>query len=103
MISVLYRDMWEKRSHLLSPLTALTSNKVNFKWTAVEQKVFNEIKRNVACDIILAYPDFNKHFDIHTYDSDFRIGEVISKDYKIIASCSCKLTVPQTGYTVTED
>ena len=40
-----YRDMWPKRSHLLQPLTALSSKKVKFKWTHVEQKGFDEIKR----------------------------------------------------------
>ena len=31
-----YRDMWAKRSHLLHPLNALTSNKVKFKWNDAE-------------------------------------------------------------------
>ena len=33
-----YRDMWSKWSHLLQPLTALTTKKVKFKCTDVEQK-----------------------------------------------------------------
>ena len=36
-----YRYMWTKRSHLLHPLTELTSNKVKFKWSEIEQKVFD--------------------------------------------------------------
>ena len=39
-----YRDMWARRSHLLKPLTELTSTKVKFKWTDVEQQAFDEIK-----------------------------------------------------------
>ena len=39
-----YRDMWGKRSHLLKPLTELTSKKVKFKWTHIEKKSFDEIK-----------------------------------------------------------
>ena len=39
-----YGDMWEKHSHLSEPLTALTLNKVNFKWNPVEQNLFDEIK-----------------------------------------------------------
>ena len=51
-----YRDMWAKRSHLLDPLTALTSHKVKFKWTDLEQKAFEGIKRAVSRDTLLAYP-----------------------------------------------
>ena len=61
-----YRDMWSKRSHLLNPLTALTSHKVKFKWTGLEQKAFDDIKRAVSQDTLLLYPDFNQRFDIHT-------------------------------------
>ena len=36
-----YRDIWAKQSHLLQPLTALTSKKVKLKWTVVKHKVFD--------------------------------------------------------------
>ena len=39
-----YRDMWAKQSHLLQPLTELTSNKLKFKCTDVGQKAFDENK-----------------------------------------------------------
>ena len=61
-----YRDMWDRRSQLLQPLTALTSNKVKFKWTEVEKRAFDDIKQAFAHDKLLAYPDFNKRFGIHT-------------------------------------
>ena len=35
-----YWDIRSRWSHLIHPLTALTSNKVKFKWTNVEQKEF---------------------------------------------------------------
>ena len=31
-----YRDVWDRRSHLLHPLTALQKNKVKFKLTDVK-------------------------------------------------------------------
>ena len=73
-----YRDMWAIRSHLLYPLTALTSPKVNFKWTGVEQKAFYGIKCTVSHNTLLAYPYLNKRFDIHTDASDYQLGSVIS-------------------------
>ena len=36
--------MWKMRSHMLVPLTKLTSIKNKFKWTNVEQDDFDEIK-----------------------------------------------------------
>ena len=54
-----YRDIWARRSHLIHPLTELTSNRVNFKWTDVEQKEFDDIKCAVAHENLLAYPYFN--------------------------------------------
>ena len=94
-----YRHIWDTRSLLLPPLTALTSNKVNSKWTDVEKKVFDEIKDIVDCDTLLVYMDFNKHFNIHTDDSDYHIGSVICQEGKPIAFYRCKLTGPQTLYT----
>ena len=60
--------MWARFSHLLQTLTVLTTNKVKFKWTNVEQKVFDDLKRVVARSTLLAHPDFNKRLDIHTDD-----------------------------------
>ena len=59
-----YRYTWDRCSHLLQPLTEITSDKVTFKWTAIEQKVFDNIKHIVACNILLAHPYFNAQFDI---------------------------------------
>ena len=48
-----YRDMWPKRSHLLSPLTNLTLKNVKFKWTDEHQKTFDEIKTVIAQETLL--------------------------------------------------
>ena len=69
-LSNYYMVFWYRRSHLPHPLTALTSNKVKFKYTNMEQKLFDDIKCDVAHDTLLAYPEFNKRFGIHTDDSD---------------------------------
>ena len=39
-----YRDMWSRRSHTLQSLNKLTSSSIKFRWTCVEQEVFDEIK-----------------------------------------------------------
>ena len=98
-----YMDMWSKWSHLIQTLTALTSHKVKFKWTDLEQKVFDEIKRAVYQDNLLEYTYFNRSFDIHSDASDQQLGSAISQKSKPIALYSRKTTGPQTRYTVTEN
>ena len=34
-----YMEMWPKRSHLLHPLTALTSNKAKFKYIDIKKRL----------------------------------------------------------------
>ena len=52
-----YRGMWERLSHILSPLTNITSSKVQFNWTAIEQDAFDEINRIVARNNLVSYLD----------------------------------------------
>ena len=97
-----YRDLWPKRSETLDPLTALTSNSVKWKWTEEHQDAFDTMKKIVAKEVILSYPDFNKEFEIHTDASATQLGAVISQDGKPIAFYSRKLNPAQTRYTTTE-
>ena len=97
-----YRDMWPRRSEILAPLTELCSKTTKFHWSERQQKAFDEIKQIVSDKTLLAYPDFNKPFVIHTDASDRQLGAVISQDEKPIAFYSRKLSPAQTRYTTTE-
>merc|ERR1712016_45423 len=97
-----YRDMYPRRSEVLAPLASLTSKNAKWKWTDVHTKAFNDIKKIVSRDVLLAYPDFNETFDIHTDASKVQLGAVISQNGKPIAFYSRKLNPAQTRYTTTE-
>ena len=97
-----YRDMWVRRSHVLAPLARLTSKTVKWQWGPKEAAAFKMAKRIIAKETILAYPDFNKTFEIHTDASHYQLGGVISQDGKPIAFYSRKLKDAQTRYTTTE-
>ena len=75
---------------------------MKFKWTDVEQKAFDDIKRTVTHDTLLEYPDLNKRFDIHTDSRDNQLVSVIIQDGKPINFYIRKLTETQTWYTVME-
>ena len=94
-----YRDMWPKRAHLLSELTALTG-KTKFEWTEVHQKAFERMKAVLATDCLLRYPDHNKPFEIYTdHASDFQMGAVIMQEHQPVAYFSRKLNPAQRNYS----
>jgi hypothetical protein len=97
-----YRDMWLRRSDTLAPLSKLTSKTAKWQWTDIEQNAFEKMKRIISRATLLAYPDFNKPFIIHTDASHTQLGAVISQDNNPIAFYSRKLNPAQTRYTTTE-
>lgn len=97
-----YRDMWVRRSHVLSPLTELTSKDAKFVWTDKHRKAFNTMKQILSKETLLAYPNFDLPFDIHTDASQTQLGAVISQKGVPIAFYSRKLQPAQTRYTTTE-
>jgi hypothetical protein len=97
-----YRDMWGKRSEILAPLATLTSKTAKWKWEEEHQKAFEEMKTIIGKEALLAYPDFEEEFVIHTDASHTQLGAVISQRGKPIAFYSRKLKPEQTRYTTTE-
>ena len=96
-----YRNIWARWSHTLAPLTRLTSIKNKFKWTQVKQDAFEKIKRIVARDNLLTYPNLNKAFKIYTNSSTFKLGAVICQKGRPISFYRRKLTDAQQWYSVT--
>ena len=74
-----YRDMWIRRSEILSPLTKLCSTGIKFHWKPEQQIAFKLIKKLVSQEVLLAYPDFNELFEIHTDASAYQLDSVISQ------------------------
>lgn len=97
-----YRDAWIRRSDILAPLANLTGKTSEWKWTNVEQEAFDTIKRIVAHEVLLSFPQFDKPFEIHTDASKYQLGAVVAQQGKPIAFFSRKLNSAQLNYTTTE-
>ncbi len=108
-----YRDMWAKRSEMLAPLTDLVgecgetkatkkngTEKKPWKWESIHQQAFDNIKATVAKEVVLAYPDFTKPFEIYTDASTMQLGAVITQGNRPIAFFSRKLSEVQSKYSV---
>ncbi len=110
-----YRDMWQTRSEMLAPLTNLVGecgetkttkkNKTKTKpwqWESIHQQAFDNVKATIAKEVVLAYPDFTKPFEIYTDASTMQLGSVITQGNRLIAFFSRKLSVTQIKYSVTK-
>jgi hypothetical protein len=56
----------------------------------------------IGREVLLAYPNFNKPFEIHTNASKMQLGAVISQDNKPVTFFSRKLNGAQLNYTTTK-
>eukprot|EP00804_Cyclotella_cryptica_P020338 CCRYP_014059-RA/>CCRYP_014059-RA protein AED:0.41 eAED:0.41 QI:0/0/0/1/0/0/3/0/264 len=86
-----YRDLWARRSEMLAPLTLLESvvipkspmprkpKKRPWYWDEVHQIAFDNVKGAIAKDVVLAYPDFSKEFEIYTDVSSKQLGSVVTQ------------------------
>ena len=97
-----YRDMWPKRSETLASLAALCGKHTKWQWTEEHQRDFDAMKKLLSRETLLAYPDFNQPFIIHTDASKTQLGAVISQNGRPIAFYSRKLNPAQRNYTTTE-
>ncbi len=74
-----YCDMWVKHSEMLAPLSDLVGecgetkttrkNKVKktpWHWDSIHQIAFDNVKATIVKEVVLAYPDFTKPFEIYT-------------------------------------
>jgi hypothetical protein len=110
-----YRDLWARWSDMLAPLTSLVgecgqtkstrakgTEKAPWHWDEVHQRAFNHVKAKIAKDVVLAYPDYSKVFEIYTDASSKQLGAVITQDNKPIAFFSWKISDMQRKYSVTK-
>ncbi len=92
-----YRDFWARRSKMLDLLTSLVgecgqtkvtrakkTKKVPWHWDEIYQRAFNHIKATIAREVVLAYPDYLKVFEIYTNASSKQLGAVITQENRPI-------------------
>jgi hypothetical protein len=109
-----YCDLWARWSEMLAPLTSLVgecgqtkvtrakgTKKAPWHWDEVHQRAFNHVKATIAREVVLAYPDYSKVFEIYTNASSKQLGAVITQENGPIAFFSRKLSATQCKYSIT--
>jgi hypothetical protein len=94
--------MWQKRSHMLDPLTGFVIPLVKNKLDPDPQKASDEIKQKGMQETLPAFPDFEKEFNVYTDASNKQLGAVIMQEGKPLSFYSRKISSAQTRYTTCE-
>ena len=109
------RDLWAKSSKVLAPLTSLVgecghtkvtrankTKKCPWYWDMVHQKALDVVKATIAKDLVLAFPDYSREFEVYTDASSKQLGSVIIQGNRPLAFFSRKLSTAQQKYSMTK-
>ncbi len=110
-----YRDLWARRSKMLALLTSLVgecgqtkvsrakgTKKAPWHWDEVHQRAFDHVKATIAREVVLAYPNYSKVFEIYIDALSKQLGAVLTQENRPIAFFSQKLSTMQRKYSVTK-
>jgi hypothetical protein len=78
------------------------TKKVPWHWDEVHQRGFDHIKATIARDMVLAYPDYSRVFEIYAYASSKQLEAAITQKNRPTAFFSWKFSGAQCKYRVTE-
>ncbi len=81
---------------------AKETKKVPWHWDEVHQIAFDHVTATIAKDVVLAYLDYSKVFEIYTDASSKQLGAVITQDNRPITFFSGKLSDTQRKYSITK-
>ncbi len=76
------------------------NKKKPWRWESIHQQAFDNIKATITKEIVLAYPDFTKPFEIYNDASMTQLGAVITQGNRPIGFFSRKLSEVQSKYSV---
>jgi hypothetical protein len=102
-----YRDFVENMASLTAPLTKLTKKDVEFVWGTEQQNSFDEIKRRLTTDPVLAVYDPTLPCELTTDASKLGIASIFSQRHpdgrpKVVSYYSRHTTDAESRYTACE-
>ncbi|KAH9657201.1 Endonuclease [Citrus sinensis] len=97
-----YRRFIKGYSAKAAPLKNMLKKNRTWHWSEECQRAFEELKKAISEEPILALPDHTKPFKVQTDASDFAIGGVLMQEGHPIAFESRKLNDTERRYTVQE-
>ena len=92
---------------MAKPITELFQKNVKFEWDEIREESFQRLKEKLTTAPVLAYPNFEKEFILHTDASGYALGAVLSQEddegkEHVIQYAAKSLSKAELVYTTTE-
>jgi len=71
--------IYQKLHPPLSPLRELQKKNTSYRWTSKQEKAFQDLKTAIFSAPVLARPDFQKPFILHTDASRIGVGAILAQ------------------------
>ncbi|KAL0355493.1 UNVERIFIED_CONTAM: Transposon Tf2-12 polyprotein [Sesamum radiatum] len=97
-----YRRFVKDYSKIARPMTDLLKKTEAWNWTPQCQVYFDDLKRAMVTDPVLALPDMSKPFMVETDASDFALGDVLMQGGHPVPFESRKLKDAERHYSAHE-
>lgn len=105
-LSGYYRRFVPNYGKISKPLTSLLKKDVDFQWSDLCQKAFEDLKAILITEPLLQYPDFTRAFNLTCDASNYSIGCILSQGIigqdPPIAYASRTLNKAEINYSTTE-
>ncbi len=96
-LSPISGKVWRNKNH-----QEKQDQKTPWHWDSIHQIAFDNVKATIIKEVVLAYPDFLKPFEMYTNASTKELRAVITQENRPIVFFSRKLSGAQSKYTVTK-
>jgi len=97
-----YHRFIKNFAEIAASLNELLKKDVEFKWETNHQEAFEKLKECLTSSPVLAIPDSDMEFSLHTDASDKTIGAVLSQNNHPVAFTSRKLNDAELNYPTHE-
>ena len=101
-----YRRFIKDFAKIASPFTNLLRKDIKFAWTQTCQEAFNTLKQALISSPILAFPDFEKPFELFVDASHdglgMTLGQIQNNQVVVIAYAGRNLLPAEVNYSATE-
>jgi transposase InsO family protein len=94
-----YRRFIRNYAGIAAPLTDLTKSNRPWSWTLCEQRAFNDLKKALLSEPVLAAPDDEKPYDVKVDAGPFAIGGVLEQDGHPVAYEYHRLSEAESKYS----